>query len=190
MVYATYKRAAFKIGDGKDIDLNGATIGNGTFSGTISGAELTANKNAASGYAGLSAAKKLNILASIPSANVRNSHTAVASTTNTAYVKLKTITLNAPLVGSIRIYFEIKSSSDGVAAYGQIYRNGVAIGTERSNTSITYTGFDEDLTISWGQNDTIELWAHGTAGYGASVQNFRLKYDNDLAETTISTTNS
>jgi hypothetical protein len=35
--YATFKHGAFIIGDGKDIDLNGQTIGNGTISGLITG---------------------------------------------------------------------------------------------------------------------------------------------------------
>jgi hypothetical protein len=104
------------------------------------------------------------------------SHDAETSTGSTSYVKLKTITLGSyVLVGrTMRIKFDIHNSSTGPPyAYGRIYRNGVAVGTERSTPSSTYVTFSEDV-LGWSAGDTVELWVKAASTYTAYVRNFRI----------------
>ena len=92
---------------------------------------------------------------------------------NTAetYTKVKEITLNR--AGNIRVKFDLKRGEGLPVAYGQIYKNAVAIGTERSNTSDTYITYTEDFSgIVAG--DKIQLYAHKTGGTNVFVQNFRI----------------
>src|SRR3990172_11440961 len=58
----------------------------------------------------------------------------------TVYVKKKEIVLD--FGGALRIKFDLKHSGSGTT-YGRIYRNGVAVGTERSTTSTTSVTFSE-----------------------------------------------
>jgi hypothetical protein len=124
------------------------------------------------------------------SANVRNSHDAEASTTSTSYVKLKTITLTNGLLGQARFLFDIKTGSSPTTVYGRIYRNGVALGTEQSDTTGSYVTKSEDITQTWGPGDTAELWVRTTdAGVTAYVQNFRIAYD-DAPTVAVASSNS
>lgn len=59
--------------------------------------------------------------------------------------------------GTYNVVFDLKlGGTGGVAAYGRIYKNGVAFGTEQSTASGTYVEKAESLTFAAG--DTIELW--------------------------------
>ena len=89
-----------------------------------------------------------NVIKKVASANIRNSHNAEATSTSASYVKVKTITLTHGLIGQQRFIFEIKTS-DSVTpetAYGRIYRNGVALGTEQSDVTGAYVSKSEDIT--------------------------------------------
>ena len=79
--------------------------------------------------------------------------------------------------GTLRIKFSI-SSSDGVnPVYSKIYRNGVAVGTERSTTSGTATEFSEDLA-GWSADDLIQIYGHGFNGnQNCQLTNFRIYSD-------------
>jgi hypothetical protein len=55
----------------------------------------------------------------------------------------------------------MESAYDDGTAYGQIYKNGVAVGTQRTTSSEAGVWFMEDLSVVTG--DTIELWIK-TAG--------------------------
>jgi hypothetical protein len=103
------------------------------------------------------------------------SHDAEVNTSSTSYVKLKTITLGSNMqVGrTMRIKFDLHNSTAGFPAYGRIYRNSVAVGTEQLTTSVTYDTFSEDIS-GWGPGDTIELWVKAITGYTAYVENFKL----------------
>ena len=71
-----------------------------------------------------------------------------------------------------RIKFDLKTSSAGNLVYGRIYRNGVAVGTERSTSSTTYTPYSEDIT-GWSPSDLIQLYTHVSAfGIMVYVRNF------------------
>ena len=95
------------------------------------------------------------------------------SSLSTSYFKKKEIKLFD--IGQFRVYFELKSPS-GVPVYGQIYKNGVALGTERSTSSPTYVVFTEDFNFS--KNDLVQLYVKtSNASYYVNCDLFRIKSD-------------
>jgi len=115
-----------------------------------------------------------------PSDVLRRSDDEEESTTATTYVELKMIefdpegTINK---AKLRIKFDLKRAVTG-KAYAQIYRNGVAIGTERWTQSFDYVTYTEDIH-GWSVGDEIQLWAKGAEAGGAEawVRNFRVYAD-------------
>jgi len=98
-------------------------------------------------------------------------------TTSETYVEAKEIKIYRP--GTYRIKFDLAIVGSGLTAYGRIYRNGEAIGTERSTSETSWTTFSEDIA-GWEEGDLIQLYHHhteGTGEEGARVQNFRVYYD-------------
>jgi hypothetical protein len=98
-------------------------------------------------------------------------------TTNTEYVKAKEIRVYRP--GTYRIKFDLVIYGQDLTAYGRIYRNGSPVGTERSNATITWVTFSEDIA-GWEQGDLIQLYYRqvgGTGSEAALVRNFRIYYD-------------
>ncbi len=105
------------------------------------------------------------------------------STTSEGYVKLKEIKVNEGFLHEVRIYFDLRASyyaSPYEPAYGRIYRNGVAIGTERTKTSDNeeWATFSEDFTDAFKKGDLIQLYARRISNghITAYVRNFRLCY--------------
>lgn len=89
------------------------------------------------------------------------------------WTKVKSYKLLKP--GTYRIKFDLKISASGYA-YGKIYRNGVAVGTEQSETSTSYVTKSEDIS-GWSVGDEIQLYINtSNAGLTAYTQNFRLYY--------------
>lgn len=89
------------------------------------------------------------------------------------YVKRKEIVVKS--TGYIRVKFDLKSSNGGNTAYGKIYKNDVALGTERANASTTYTTHSEDLLF--GAGDRLQLYTKSDGGgQGEPVRNLRLYY--------------
>lgn len=78
-----------------------------------------------------------------------------------------------PKPGTLRIKFDLNTAGAGNAAYGKIYRNGVAIGTERVDSDGTYTTYSEDIT-GWSRGDLVQLYGHGTTPSVAQLKNFRI----------------
>ena len=114
--------------------------------------------------------------------NLRASNDAVASITSSSYTKLKSITVPKHYYSAIlRVKFDMAEiPAGGPTAYGQVYKNGVAIGTEQSTTSGTYVTFSEDIDFGeLNEGDTIELWAKDDAGNTAMVEHFRI-YGRDI----------
>ncbi|MDK8188961.1 hypothetical protein QP794_02530 [Paenibacillus sp. UMB7766-LJ446] len=66
--------------------------------------------------------------------------------------------------GTIRISFGLRSDSSG-GGRAQIYKNGVAFGTLRSNNSTSVTTYTEDITFASGDRISVYLWTGG-AGSG------------------------
>jgi hypothetical protein len=94
-----------------------------------------------------------------------------------SYVKIDE--MYVPRAGTLRIKFwlEFTSGGGGAAVYGRIYRNGSAVGTERSRTfaDMTMTEYSEDIS-GWSAGDLVQLYVKDT---GATVTggNMRL-YEN------------
>lgn len=76
-------------------------------------------------------------------------------TTRTSYTKLKEIS-PLPRPGTVTVAFSMKVSDTNWFAYGKIYVNDAAVGTERSTKSATYVEFTEDITIVTG--DVISIY--------------------------------
>jgi hypothetical protein len=117
-----------------------------------------------------------------PSNNLKVSSDSTQNTTNASYVKIKEITVAdyAPKIsdkdiGKLRVKFDLATNNTSVAAYGRIYKNDTALGTERSTNSTNYTTYSEDLEFKAG--DKIQLYAHSNGTNIANVKNFRIYAD-------------
>ena len=91
-------------------------------------------------------------------------------TGSATYVKMKEIQIIKG--GTYRTSFDLASTGGSGTISGRIYKNGAAIGTERSfASSENYVIYTEDLTFAAG--DLVQLYAaKGTAN--AAVRNFKL----------------
>lgn len=76
----------------------------------------------------------------------------------------------------LRIKFDLMG--DGgypVTVYGQIYINGAAVGTERSNATSEWITYSEDIPVNPG--DTVEVWARTSltsTTYTHEISNIRV----------------
>ncbi len=87
--------------------------------------------------------------------------------------KLKEIVIGYP--GTLRIYFEMYSSSGVSTVYGRIYRNGGAVGTTRSTQSTSPVPYTED-EAGWSVGDLVQIYARSAGvGYTVYIKNFRIK---------------
>jgi hypothetical protein len=100
--------------------------------------------------------------------NTREDYTSSAS-----YVKVKEVIIGLP--GTLRIDFQLKSSSP-YAAYGRIYKNGVAVGTERTTTSSIYVNFSEDIG-GWSAGDLCQIYIKHPVAATAYTKDLILKAD-------------
>lgn len=72
----------------------------------------------------------------------------------------KKFVIPIPLNGTIRVKFDVWFvSGNGSLAYGRIYRNGTAVGTEQSTTSTSFVTMSEDIS-GWSAGDACELYIH------------------------------
>jgi len=117
-----------------------------------------------------------------PSDNLKASSDSEQNTTSATYVKIKEIVvadyapkINDKDIGKLRIKFDLSTNNTSVTAYGQIWKNGNAVGTERSTQSTGYVTFTEDLEFKAG--DKIQLYAHSNGSKLANVRNFRIYAD-------------
>ncbi len=107
--------------------------------------------------------------------DIVHSHDAEATTQSANYVKVKTITITETPDSSLKVYFELKTDTSFNAVFGQIYRNGVVVGTEQVTVTDSYTPFTETID-GWSDGDTLELWIYVFEGTPktAYAQNFRI----------------
>lgn len=91
------------------------------------------------------------------------------TTTSTTYVKTKEARLGR--AGTYRVKFDLKSGSTNTV-YGQIYKDGVALGTERTKAVATYETFSEDLEFEVG--DLVQLYIKATSGETCYIENFEI----------------
>ncbi|AEY64837.1 hypothetical protein [Clostridium sp. BNL1100] len=95
-----------------------------------------------------------------------------ARTTNTWYTKVREITTSL-LGGTIRVKFYLSAGSSTTTAYGRIYVNDVAIGTERTVKGISSIIFTEDISINAG--DKVQIYIKtSNSDYASNVNGFTL----------------
>lgn len=107
----------------------------------------------------------------VASDNLKTSADAEKDITDTGYTKYKEII--SGYNGVMRIKFDIKDTN-GNTAYGRIYINGVAKGTEQSTTSTSYVTKSEDITV--GSGERIQFYGKAASSDG-KVSNLRFYYD-------------
>lgn len=73
----------------------------------------------------------------------------------TSYTKITEIRI--AIAGAIRTKFHLRRYDTTGVAYGQLYKNGAAVGTERSNTSSTGVWYEEDLS-GFETGDLLQLY--------------------------------
>jgi len=87
------------------------------------------------------------------------------------YIKYKEIECTE--AGTYRVKFNLATNSAGNYAYGKIYKNGVAYGTEQSNNSTTPVTMSKDLVFAEG--DLIQLYGkHADTNHACVLTNFRI----------------
>jgi len=97
-----------------------------------------------------------------------------------AYEKVKEIKIESNIgpTSLFRFKFNLYHGGTHGEVFGKIYRNGVPIGTERTNNeSSPGIQYSEDIaTTNWVVGDTIELWTKctGIAGVRAYVAEFQI----------------
>lgn len=93
----------------------------------------------------------------------------ITSTTATSYTKILEVYL--PRGGTLTTKFGLSAYSDGArTGFGRIYRNGSAVGTERSASAAgtNWAEFSEDIS-GWSPGDLLQIYAKVDAASGISV---------------------
>jgi len=88
----------------------------------------------------------------------------------TTATKKKEIKIKRP--GTYRINFDGKESASYAGNWGQIYRNGVAVGTQRQ-TGTTYVTYSEDIA-GWNAGDLCQIYLRSDGTRAVYVKNFRI----------------
>jgi len=104
-----------------------------------------------------------------------HNNAALVSNDLTSVAKVKEIHIDylIPSPSTIRISFELSSAGADYTAYGQIYKNGVAYGTQQSQLGTAWATFIEDLEFS--QDDAIQLYiTTSTGSIAAYSQNLKI----------------
>ena len=83
--------------------------------------------------------------------------------------------------GIVRVKFSLCSLNSSTAAYGQIYKNGIAVGTLRQITTTTPTVYTEDIAVKKG--DLIQIYAKSpNTAYTTSISFFQLYTGTDFLQ--------
>ena len=97
------------------------------------------------------------------------------------YTKRKSIKI--PRKGSLRIKFTL-TTTFGSTANGMIYRNGSAVGTERTENTNSTVEYSEDIS-GWSEQDEVQIYCKSSGGGTASITNFRIYSDTVTNETVV-----
>jgi len=95
------------------------------------------------------------------------------NTSSTTYTLKKTITV-PDIRGTLRISFRLNTGTDFKYAYGRIYKNSVAIGTERTVFTTGFQTFSEDIA-GWESGDDIELYIKAESPATAYAEQLRIR---------------
>ena len=104
-------------------------------------------------------------------------HDAEASTVNGTWTKIKEVTLGIKAAGQLRISFKLAVNHAYNTAHGRIYRDDVAVGTDRTSVSFSGNTFSEDIS-GWSEGDALQIYAYVDGTYGdqeAFVSDLRFK---------------
>jgi len=107
------------------------------------------------------------------------------STTSETSILVKEI--QTKYKGTIRVKFDIKSTSGTWGTFAQIYVNDIAVGTSRSDQSTTWVTFSEDIP-DIEEGDKIQLYysTSSTSLNTASTRNFRIYADEEVVSSDYS----
>ena len=101
------------------------------------------------------------------------------TTSATTYTKREDIAMAGS--GTFRIQFAIRTSASTATAYGRVYQNGVAVGTEQSETASTQVIKSEDIS-GWELGDLCQLYTKIASGNFVFVQNFNIYASTNKSE--------
>jgi hypothetical protein len=93
---------------------------------------------------------------------------------NGSYTKVKEIYV--PRAGILRIKFKLEGATGAVHGHGRIYRNGVAVGIERSTQTSSGDTYSEDID-DWQPGDLCQLYIYHHINGDVTVSNFRIYSD-------------
>jgi len=97
------------------------------------------------------------------------------STPLESYTEIKRFTFLQD--GAYRFTFDLRISTIPGTAYGRIYRNGVAVGTEQSNATASYITKNEDIS-GWSAGDLCSLYVKSSSSpKNVYARNFRVYVD-------------
>lgn len=147
--------------------------------------QTAAMKDVASGIAGLDASSlvaeaQLRKRAWLSGSDIYHSHAAEATDGWMVYTKMKTITLTHLPNSTLRIHFKLSRNAGSGSCFGRIYRNGVAVGTERSTGGGYGAGWTENIS-GWAEGDTLEFWGYQDQAGNFSVKDFNILYNGTAA---------
>lgn len=114
----------------------------------------------------------------VASGNLKVSADTERTSVASAYTLIKSIQVLKS--GFVRFSFEGKTSATTDNGFLQIYKNGVAFGTERVFSSVSYATYTEDLSVKEG--DYIQIYAKRAGAVTTFCRNFRGAYDLAYAE--------
>ena len=90
---------------------------------------------------------------------------------HSGYTKRREIQVNRN--GIVRVKFNFRNLESSGTTYGRIYKNGVAVGIERTSINSTWVLYSEDIVVNKG--DYIQLYVNSSNGTShADYNNFNL----------------
>jgi hypothetical protein len=101
------------------------------------------------------------------------------SGTDTTYTKKKQITVLK--AGTYTVVFTLGNSGGASYSYGKIYKNNVALGTERVQPSGTTSTYAETFTFAAGDN--IQIYGKAVSGVTYTISNFSIQARNNNLST-------
>ena len=105
--------------------------------------------------------------------NIPCSHTV----NTTGYVEVYSFRVKTGVLSATcRCVFNLRTVAAGGTAYGRVYLDYAAIGTEQSTTSTSSVNFSEDLDLV-GAGHVVSLYLKTSSGHNAHTNSFKIKGD-------------
>ena len=126
-------------------------------------------------HLGASSGGGISYIAVLADTEWHNNDTARSLIAPYTYTKKKETKLDYDMT-NLRIKFDLKAWNSGASAYGKVYKNGAAIGAQRTTASTTYVTFSEDFA-DFVAGDLVQVYLKGGnegQGWPVYVANFTL----------------